>query len=148
MQTVLIVCFFGVLIITGCKTQSDKAAQNQARSVAKKSIYELMFTKSQSWKGKIAKELMSNGVTTERVSPEALETAIDTWLKSNPPLKEYGGGRYMDAFSFSTKMGLKGVKLKSNCRLTFTTIVFVDDKNQVASNAAEILAFLWVKNFP
>jgi hypothetical protein len=145
-QTLLMVCFFSFIIITGCKTQSDKAAQNQARSVAKKSIHKLMFVKSQSWRDKIAKELISKGVTTGGDSPGALETEIDTWLKSNPTLKENGSRRRIDSFSFGATMRLTGVTLKSNCQITFTAIVSVDDKNQVASSAAEVLAFLRVKN--
>ena len=143
-QTLLMICFFSLLTITGCKIQSNKAAQNQARSVAIKSIHKLMFAKSRSWRAKIAKELMSKGVTTGGDSPGTLEVEIDTWLKSNPNLKENNSSGSIDAFSFSAKMGLPGVKLKFDCEITFTVIVSVDNKNQVASSAAEVITFLQV----
>ena len=131
-----------IVSVAGCKTQSDKAARDKAYGTAVIEIRLYMRHAAPMLAERIAPILIEQRAV-KTVDQKALVKAVEEWLAAQPDIYESGLEKYMDAFSFSTEeMRLEAIELDTPVRLTFTVIVPVNDKNEVADEAASIIPAL------
>ena len=131
-----------IVSVAGCKTQSDKAARDEAYGTAVIGVRFYMRHAAPMLAERIATILIEQHAV-KTVDQKMLVKAVEEWLEARPDIYESGLEEYMDAFGFSTEeMQLEGIELDTPVRLTFTVFVPVNDKNEVADEAASIIPAL------
>lgn len=124
-----------LLALCSCnKTQSDEAAQKEARQVAIQSVVAFINDNADSLSPKIIGLVKSEGIIT---SGTPNQQALSTWLKGLKAsyLTSYGHGRNMDYFHFnsaSLKLG-DDVTFNKKPRFNISCLVPID-KDNVVSN--------------